>query len=182
MGSFVREPPVLWAFGGVRADGLRPGVEGNQRFQKSAGCEKSGFKNSPFHTLRRQSGVGFGEGHSPNVMCLRLVVRCSSSNSSSSSSGGGGEFRHKSSEARKNFISKLQFNLIFFSFFFFFRASRFRICSMYLSLSMLQFVDRIVNCHRGPREREREREREDSHFKLLWLGLRFDFSKEGRND
>ncbi len=45
---------------------------------------------------------------------------------------------------------------------------------------MLQFVDRIVNCHRGPRERENERE--NSHFKLLWFGLRFDFSKEGRND
>jgi hypothetical protein len=28
---------------GVRADVLRPGEEGNRRFQKSAGCEKSGF-------------------------------------------------------------------------------------------------------------------------------------------
>jgi len=116
--------------------------------------------------------VGFGEeGHSPNEMCLRLVVRCSSSNSSSSSSGGGGEFRHKSSEARKNFISKLQFNFLFFSFFFFFRASRFRICSMYLSLSMLQFVDRIVNCHRGPSERERERIHTSSCFGLVCASI-----------
>jgi hypothetical protein len=65
------------------------------------------------------------------LQSLRIVVRCSSSSS------GGGEFRHKSREARKNFISKLQFNLIFFSLFFFFRASRFRICfyvSMYVSV------------------------------------------------
>ncbi len=43
MGSLVREPPVLWAVGGVRADVLRPGEEGNRRFHQSAGCEKSGF-------------------------------------------------------------------------------------------------------------------------------------------
>jgi hypothetical protein len=113
--------------------------------------------------------VGFGEeGLSPNEMCLRLVVRCSSS----SSGGGGGEFRHNSSEARKNFISELQFNFLFYSFFFFFWASRFRICSMYLPISMLQFVDRIVNCHRGPREREREREF-TLQAALVWFALRF---------
>ncbi len=45
MGSFGREPPVLWAPGGVRADGLRPGEGGNRRFQKSAGgLEKAALK------------------------------------------------------------------------------------------------------------------------------------------
>ncbi len=44
MGYFGREPPVLWAFGGVRADGLRREKKGTGGSRKALGAEKAALK------------------------------------------------------------------------------------------------------------------------------------------